>query len=203
MPQWARFFIDLGCQTALACRRSQNRLVVASAVPSRAYAAAFMAAGVVVTRSTRGGNSQNVKSYFQSLIRLPIGTALLYRQGDRIYPAILDGVSDFEGEPRIRVRTQDRKAGGLTDLIPAHRARDISVLPTNECRLLAKPRQLRVCTDFLNYWLQGADPHTFVSDSQLHCLVLGNVGQLFGEIGCTPQTLVEPGILARASFLLL
>jgi len=68
LPEWADYFISVGRKLAEADRNG-GRLVVALAVPTRAYAAAFVSLGMVISDAANRMPSQK-RITFRSCWRL-------------------------------------------------------------------------------------------------------------------------------------
>jgi len=77
LPEWAEYFISLGSKLVEA-NRSNERLVVALALPTRAYAAAFVSLGMVIGDAANC-DVESESDHFQKLLALRPHTAVLYR----------------------------------------------------------------------------------------------------------------------------
>jgi hypothetical protein len=79
LPAWARFFVDLG--TALGARSNgdNRRVIVATATPTRAFAAPLCAAGIVRVRAEIPV-ATDPTTHFEYLTTLPQRTTVTYRR---------------------------------------------------------------------------------------------------------------------------
>lgn len=186
LPAWARFLIELGFDASVtAAEMPDRRLVIALALPTRAYAASFCVTGVVVARSGMDDDRDQLIAHYERLSALPSGTALTYRKGNRTFPAQFVGTSThFSGEPCLVVQTQDKKAGGMTEQVPLSRSMAVAIAEDQTRRLPKNPtgRQLQVQTEFVQRWLGGVDPLRFATKTQLDCVLVGNLRDSFAEI---------------------
>jgi hypothetical protein len=77
LPEWAEYFINVGKQLATA-QQSDSRVVTAIVVPTRAFAAAFVSLGMVVSdAASRDPLSET--GHFETLFDSPVGTRVIYR----------------------------------------------------------------------------------------------------------------------------
>jgi len=80
LPHWAQFYIKLGSQLAKT-PKVDTRLVVGIAAPTRAYAAAFLALGMVLQKAADAVVHEDAKEHFQYLSSFDRGTPVLLRVG--------------------------------------------------------------------------------------------------------------------------
>src|SRR5271170_2275572 len=88
LPEWAEFFINVGKQIASA-DQSESRIVTAIVVPTRAFGAAFVSLGMVISDAAARDLASET-AHFESLFFLPPGTPVIYRpRPDKILRGIL------------------------------------------------------------------------------------------------------------------
>ncbi len=187
LPDWARFFLSLGAFVA-AQPKSGTRFVAAAALPTRAYAAALAAAGVVY-HQTRTKDESGADSHFQRLCELPHGTGVTYLYGKRSLDGVLLGCTDQFGERRLIVQTRNPRAGGDTHYVAARDAIKIQ-LPA-EADTIVSPKDLPerqtgrlvapICP-FTRRFLGEDAVKDFALRSRLDCLIVGRLSLLRQEI---------------------
>ena len=111
VPSWLAFFLCLGENVASAHETGQ-RVAVVAVPPVRCFAAAAAAASAVIAVAREAEAVPDVEEHFSALARLPLGTALVVKMGEKIYSAKFAGVMDRGGEPVIHVEYK-----GMTHLI--------------------------------------------------------------------------------------
>lgn len=139
MPRWARFYLDLG--SLLAGKMDvQTQAVTGLAIPTRAYAAVLISAGVVGARSEIPTKPDGAHEYFEWLCELPVGTAVTVRRGDRIWKGLLCDRETSSGKDLIRIQQQSN----LDCLFPLESSLNIQVTTQNIRRLprTQKPRRV-------------------------------------------------------------
>jgi hypothetical protein len=91
LPEWARFFFMLGPAIAHS-ERSDSRLVIGLSLPARAYAASFLATAIVAEPLTASLQKRDMTEHFNQLCRLKVGTSLEYRESNKKYKAVFEGL---------------------------------------------------------------------------------------------------------------
>src|SRR6516225_9787199 len=121
LPQWAEYFISVGKQLASA-DQSESRVVTAIALPTRAFGAAFVSLGMVISDAAARDHASE-SAHFEKLFDLPVGTAVIYRPAPgRTLRGVLQPPEEYRGKLHVRVRVHSRAGGGLTYLIDQSRA---------------------------------------------------------------------------------
>ncbi|MEQ8974167.1 MAG: hypothetical protein RIE73_27700 [Coleofasciculus sp. C1-SOL-03] len=184
LPNWGTFFIELGRRVA-EWETGSNRLVVALAIPTRAYAAALTAFGVVVTRATLSNSQiEDTNKYFERLCNLSQGTPVTFFNKGRKFKGFYEGLDKSRGQRRLRIRVESRKTGGLTYLVPLEEAHKIEIR-TSPIRNLPKKqngRKIFAHSKFLEDILGVEKAKTCFNESQLDCIILGKRNLLNKEI---------------------
>lgn len=95
LPSWCRAYGEIG-QRVAAYDCTNRCLRVALAVPTRAYAALFVALGVVMAQALHLKKQDN-EAYFDMLCGLPIGTQISYDENGKRYRAYVKSVDEKYG----------------------------------------------------------------------------------------------------------
>lgn len=182
LPEWARFYINLG-EAVASYNMNQGRLVLGLAIPTRAFAASLIAAGIVATLSRVPVTSLDENEYFNHFCTLETGTPLVYRCRNRVFQAVFDGVTEFEGEKRIRLRITNPRGGNLTALLNANQSMGVTKAKTKH-KLPKSQGGRKILADdrFTRSLLpDGVDVYEFASSSRLECLIVGRVKSFYSE----------------------
>jgi hypothetical protein len=184
LPNWGTFFIELGRRVA-EWETGSNRLVVALAIPTRAYAAALTAFGVVVTRATLSNSQiEDTNKYFERLCNLPQGTPVSFSNKSRKFKAFYEGVDKISGQRRLRIRVESCQTGGLTHLVGLEEAHKIKIRTTPIRNLPKKQngRKIFASSKFLEDILGVDKAKTCFNEAQLDCIIFGKRNILKKEI---------------------
>ncbi|MBS3968348.1 MAG: hypothetical protein KGZ60_13905 [Truepera sp.] len=123
IPQWCNGFVALG-QTIARRNSDDTRLVVGLAVPTRAYGAAFAAAGYVLARAELPVEQLDCTDHFLRLCNLPPQTPVIYRENDRLLKGTIEGYEQHYGSAYIVVRVNREHAKRK---VPAFLATNIQI----------------------------------------------------------------------------
>lgn len=180
IPEWARFLVDLGAYVANR-DTPERRLVIGLALPTRAYAAAFAALGIVLARSVAPVAKVGLAEHFQRLCLLPVGTRLILRDGHRIYQGVFEGCeASQDGRVRICVKVEQSTWRKL----PLELAGKLEVSPSKVTNLPKHQagRDLETPSAFLQYFLGNTLAEQFILKTRLDCIILGSSTLLSQEI---------------------
>src|SRR4051794_4385542 len=97
MPTWARYFFEAGTAAA-AAQVPDTRLVLGLAVPTRSYASALAACGVVVARAAMPIKQFSPSEHFAQVCDLPTGTSVSLLTGDKKLKGVFVGCDNLNGE---------------------------------------------------------------------------------------------------------
>lgn len=178
LPNWCNFFIKLG--HCVAKHENKNsRLVVALALPTRSYAAALIASGIILERAY-SFNLDN-KDRFAELCKLPIGTSICYNRKGELLRAIHEGfIPELN---RIKIRTESKPKGGLSYLIDYDEAYTISIANQKWKPNLKKgPHLQKNDSNFLSRIVDKKIAYRYSTNSNLECIIIGNKVALRQEI---------------------
>lgn len=193
LPEWAEYFINVGRQLAWA-DQSESRIVTAIVVPTRAFGAAFVSLGMVISDAAERDHSSN-SAHFEKLFDLPAGTPVIFRpQPGKTLRGILQEPEDYGGKLYVRVQVHSRAGGGLAHLIDESRA--LQVQPACHSGKLPKNQvgeNARFTNEFVDSLLGEADPVQLGLRSKLVCALVGKRNALEHEIRQTPLALHANG----------
>ncbi len=184
LPDWGNFFIELGRLVA-ECETGSNRLVVALAIPTRAYAAALTAFGMVITRATLSNYQlQNNNEYFKWLCNLPEGKPVTFFNTDKKFKGFYEGVDTSTDQRLLRIRVESRQTGGLTHLVRLEDAHNIEIRTTPIQNLPKKQngRKITAHSQFLESILGHKIASKYSHKSQFNCVIIGKLNFLNNEI---------------------
>src|SRR5690606_37354562 len=120
-PEWAEYFINVGKQLAVA-EQSSTRIVTAIVVPTRAFAAAFVSLGMVVSDAA-SRDPLSEAGHFETLFDLPVGTRVIYRpKPGKTLKGVLDGPQELSGKLYVRVQIHSKDGGNTTVLVDERHA---------------------------------------------------------------------------------
>lgn len=189
LPEWAEYFINLGEYVATA-PVSGSRIVIAIAVPTRAFGAVFSCLGMVVSDAAKRDRPSEA-AHFEKLFDLPAGTPVIFRPSPRkVLKGVLQDPEEYNGKLYVRVQVQAmdvRTSGGLTHLIDESRA--LQVQPAKHSGKLPKKQgaeNKRFANSFVDSLLGDADPVQLGLRSKLVCAIVGKKNSLEHEIRQTP-----------------
>lgn len=193
LPEWAEYFISVGKQLACA-DQSESRTVTAIAVPTRAFGAAFVSLGMVISDAAARARASE-SAHFEKLFDLPAGTPVIYRPSPgKTLRGILQEPEERRGTLYIRVQVHSREGGGLTHLLDESRA--LQVQPARHSGKLPKKQggeNARFANEFVDSLLGEADPVQLGLRSKVVCAIVGKGNALEHEIRQTPLALFVNG----------
>jgi hypothetical protein len=190
LPDWASFLLDLGWDIA-RIDSSGKRLVLVLVLPTRAYAAALLATGIVLSRCAKSSaESTTAKEHFRQLCNLPPGTPILLHEENRKKRGTIKGYVDvdklYEGSgPLICVELPAEKGGLQLRYVPLDRSQKIEVAENRPNKLTVRAtagEKILQNVPFIEPFGQHMNIWEFGLRSELESLVLGDVGLLRTEV---------------------
>jgi hypothetical protein len=193
LPAWAEYFISVGKHLASA-DQSESRVVTAIAVPTRAFGAAFVSLGMVISDAAARDHASE-SAHFEKLFDLPAGTPVIFRPAPgKTLRGVLQGPEEYRGKLHLRVQVHSSVGGGLTHLVDESRA--MQVQPARHSGKLPKKQggdNARFANQFVDSLLGDADPVQLGLRSKLVCAIVGKRNALEHEIRQTPLALHANG----------
>ena len=181
IPTWARYFLDTGAAAAVA---AGPRLVLCLAVPSRSYAAALAACGIVTTRASLPVEQSSPAKHFELICNLPEETPVSLLSGRKKLKGLFIGCADHQGMKYAQIMVNQKSAGGGSYLIPEAGALRVDVLPAGPINLPKRQggRSIPQVADFTRHILGNRQAQIFAELPRLECLIVGRVNVLRREI---------------------
>ena len=186
LPDWANFFLNLG-EFIAAEPLFDERIVAAIALPTRAFAAVLVAAGIVKNCQSNpfaGNNSE----HFKSLRNLPAKTPIKCLFKNRERDAFLLGCQEINGENFLIVQISSPREGNQKRFINEKLCHEIKLAnenaPTNinDLSIRQKGRKIHQVNSFAREFLQNQTENSFEMQSSLDCLLIGNKKDLQQEL---------------------
>ena len=182
LPEWAKFYIELGNEIAQFSNYGK-RIVVATAIPIRTYTAVFTALGLILSR---GNQSIDTEDYFEYLRNLPIETPLNFYEKNIRIKGKYKGFINENGNEYLKIQVEAKKSGKLTRYIPKKLTNQISLGKTNKkLPKHQKGYKIKENISFIKKLLLPERVNQFVINSQLDCALVGNKKLLKSEINNT------------------
>lgn len=189
LPDWAEYFINVGKQLAHA-ELTNSRIISAIVVPTRAYGAAFVSLGMVISDAAARDRS-SAAAHFEKLFDLPVGTSVIYRPGrGKTLRGVLKSPEEYNGKLHVKVQVHSREGGGLTYYVDESRA--LQVQPARHSGTLPKKQgteNTRFANKFVDGILGDSDPVQLGLRSKLCCAIVGKKSALEYEIRKTPLSI--------------
>ncbi|MFX4263086.1 hypothetical protein ACOBQJ_12940 [Pelotomaculum propionicicum] len=152
-------------------------------MPTRAFAACFVALGIVasiIERTTK----VNMAERFSKIRALPVGTPLIFISGKTKKKALFDGPDSFGGEPRIRIKFEGSSRAPITFLGPLE-VDKLFITDIAEIKLpknAQKGKEIDFNERFISGFLNEINITEFVLNSVLEVLIVGNSKLLTDEL---------------------
>lgn len=183
VPPWARYFFEAGTAAA-AAQVSGARLVLGLAVPTRSYAAALAACGVVVARASSPAEQTSPAEHFERVCELPIEAPVTLLSGNKKLKGVFDGCGAYNGERVARIRVHSKSAGGGAYLIRVAEALRVEILSGTQFRLPKRQsgRLVPQMTGFVRHFVGDNQARDFAIQSRLECVIAGRVNTLRREL---------------------
>jgi hypothetical protein len=193
LPEWAEYFIGIGKGLAHA-QRSEARIVTAIIVPTRAFGAAFVSLGMVISDAAPRDQASEA-AHFERLFDLPPGTPVIFRpKKGKTLKGILRAPEERDGRLWVRIQVHSTAGGGLTYLIDESRA--LQVQPAGHTGKLPKKQggnNVRTANKFIDSLLGETDPVQLGLRSKIVCALVGRRNALEHEIRKTPLAIHANG----------
>jgi hypothetical protein len=183
LPEWAEYFIGVGKQVSSA-PNGRSRKVTAIIVPTRAFGAAFVSLGMVISNAApRDQTSES--AHFGRLVGLPPGTPVIYRPKSGVaLKGLLQAPKEYDGRLWALVQVHSRAGGGMTYFVNQSQSLKVQPAGGRSWKLPKKQghNNVRTASAFVDSLLGEADPIQLGLQSQIVCALVGRRNVLEHEI---------------------
>ena len=173
LPAWAKFFLELG---ESLCHFEVNifRFTAAIAVPTRTYAAAFIAGGLNCGRANHHHPESDLE-HFEKIWSLPPGTPLSFRVKDRKKKAIKRDNKYYQGTKLIGIQV-DQGFTNTVQYIRPENVRNIEVLEEVDVKLPRdqQGRKIAPPSPLVKAIIGENRSYDFILRSRLECVIIGS-----------------------------
>ena len=186
LPAWTYDLLNLGAYLS-TMTPSRSRRVVALKIPVRAYAAAFLGAGIVLERTLELAASERRAKRFEQLWQLEDGSSVYIFQNSTRFRGIICKHENNNGDRRLRVKTEETKRGmGAEWIVPSQLSHIIQPVDS-DFHLRGKQKGTKVkLPDLLNQLSADYDvPPAWYSS--VECLIAGTATLLEEEMSLALQ----------------
>ena len=187
MPPWGEFAIALG-ESIGEFTESGNRLIVGLSLPTRAYAAALIALGVVFQRVQQPTSEAETKEHFRELCALREGLPVDLLYVGKMFKGALAGTANYEGHLYVKVQlTANVERSGACNwfFIKEEDSLDIQIADRGAAALPLKLRG-KLVVDPQSFLLPLFDDPGMAwrlcARSQMDCLIVGRRNILEQEL---------------------
>jgi hypothetical protein len=198
LPEWVKFYLSLGSYISSG-PMDGRRLIAGVALPTRAFAAVFAAAGVVCEWNNRNGGDTNGIDHFEELCGLPVSTAVTYLAGERNKLGVILGCFKVGGERWLRIQTghphNNAETHGVNNrtayrvqVVPELGIMDPRDLPYNQYGTLITPP-----SEFARRVLGEEMAYNFTLQPHMKALLVGRVNHLRREAIDTNFAVIKEG----------
>ncbi|CAG1007613.1 hypothetical protein ANRL4_03774 [Anaerolineae bacterium] len=177
LPTWCRHYIDLGIEVA-RLPQMETRLRVALALPTSAFATLFVALGIVLELANQPNTSKDYSEYIRSQ---PVGTSVVYQSPQGRLKGIIEGFLERDGKTYIEIRLGVHSSLQLPLLDRASRI----TIADRDFKLKDYPRSGKVPSIPELIRASVSDPTAFITQTQLHCLIVTQISELRSEVEST------------------
>ncbi len=185
VPGWCSAYSRVG-QSIAQYKPRDKRLVLGVATTTRAYAAAFIAFGIIHQRARETAVVLE-EDHFLALCELKPGTAVTYldTDDDKLRDAVFEGCEEKYGRRYIRIR---KNCAHKADLLPQSFATRVQVSSKESLDLPKHQRGRSVVAEggILTACLSEIEPFDYCLNSRLECVLIGNKTALYREVKHTP-----------------
>lgn len=178
LPDWAKFFIDLGSAVTKYPQPSGPLRIVLS-LPTRTLSSPLIALGIVLQRASTPVSPQDEITYFNYLSGLQIGTKLsfLTKDGGRRVTGSFEGLESLNGIQALRIRTKDTVFFKFPTMVGT-----VFLAPEESTETGARGRRLRDGLASVKPYVDPNAYRSFVLQSRMDCMVIGPSGVIQDEL---------------------
>lgn len=187
LPPWAQAYLDLGCSVATYQGEPEGRLLFAASLPTRAYAAVFIAAGIVLQNAITE-STEDPYVHVEELVKAagPQGRLQVnVIEGKKKVAGVFSGLVDDPTGRYLKIEIGQNE----TKLLPIERS--LRVLPTARAKHQGRRQAIvRPGAEIIASLLGRSDTAQYLLTSRLECVMVGLRSLLSEEIK-TPTLLFD------------
>lgn len=186
IPDWAKRLSLLGSSLHTIALNSDEKAVIALALPLRDWAATFLALGYLLGERRISYADQSAERHFRQLLELPFGKPVRLLHRDCYYDAeIRSKIGDsievlFKKSDRSTRRI--RSSATLLTVTKANCQKVILIEPEQFQGVAARGRTVSERPDFLAALLPDGDVHGHSLGSKVTYMIVGDVGRIREEV---------------------
>lgn len=179
LPEWCLSLLDLGKRLAMI-ESTASRVVIALAVPTRAFASVLIATGMIIANSTKQLDSLTRNQHLKHISSLKPGTNVVYRDSKREFKGKVASYDKVDGELVIKIQI------GIIDY-RSFRLRDCaSYITVSErevkFRDYQKVKSVKTPGEFLKSFLGDTYAKELMSRTEFECLIVGQRSAIESEV---------------------
>jgi hypothetical protein len=183
LPEWASFFREVG-RLCASHRSESQRLIAGALVPTRAFAAGFVALGAVEQRLTLAPSQVSAAEHFATLTALPIGSTVTVQQAGKKYLAKLTRLETGNGNDGIWVRYEK---DGVENFLPVGECHRVTISNLGKDTLAKRPTIANTANHgwdpaFVQSALGVEDATQFARQDDFAALIIGKLSNLRFEL---------------------
>ena len=182
LPAWGRFFVHLGL--ALSAEfEAQRKVVAALAVPTRSYAAALTAFGIIVSRSSSPVKQISSADHFKQLLEVKEGTPVTVLNEGIRQKGITEGPYKIGNRIWLRIKLRGGELAAWK-LVQESDALNVEIVENEDEKVPKRitGRLITPISSFARNVVTAESVTTFVTMSRLDCLLIGRLNKLRPEI---------------------
>lgn len=189
IPDWCQFYISLGCAIA-RCQSGKERLFIGLSLPTRSFAAAFIAFGIVKHKAHQS-DEKSIEEHFERLSIIKKGTPLVFRVNNKLKYGYFIGITTYHGERAISVADQNKPS--MRHIFLKRKALDIAVTNDKNASITETDRKKHIepMSEYTKLILGDVSPVEYSANSRIECLLIGRASWLRFEIERTEFAVVK------------
>ncbi|WP_435165130.1 hypothetical protein [Paenibacillus glycanilyticus] len=182
-PGWLNFFFKTGQYFAQEIEE-KRKLTMGITVPVGNFIPSIISLGLMAGFVNSANPTNLIDNHFNSLLKLPIGTILRFRNQGMFKIGKFIGTTEMFDETLLMIQTQNASAGGLTEFVSKKRSLDISINQNQDRRIpnsQSGKKELNYYSPFMDCFFEDVDYKNSYTFSDTKFLLLGERESLLNE----------------------
>lgn len=183
VPEWTEFLITVGHEVAILSAKAERRPCVGLVLPTQAYAAAFVALGVLrFAAGTR--EEESASEHFDALFRLRKGAPVRVLEGDKYRKGIITGFEEIGSLRRIQIAMSLPRGCRQRRWFKPEESEKIQAISEDNQEGMSTRRVHRLVRNlpFVSGFLGSQDLSVFGMVSSLDCLAITHPARFRREV---------------------